>query len=52
MLEKQREVEGIVAPKPVRIAAGTQLGQIINDYEADLRGRELNPKHVRAVSVR
>jgi len=52
VLEKQREAEGIVAPKAVRVAAGTQLGELINDYEADLRGRELNPKHVRDTTTR
>jgi integrase len=52
VLEKQREAEGIVAPKAVRVAAGTQLGQLVNDYEADLRGRELNPKHVRDTTTR
>lgn len=52
VLEKQREAEGIVAPKAVRIAAGTQLGQLVDDYEADLRGRELNPKHVRDTTTR
>lgn len=52
VLEKQREAEGIVAPKAVRIAAGTQLGQLVDDCEADLRGRELNPKHVRDTTTR
>lgn len=52
VLEKQREAEGIVAPKAVRVAAGTQLGQLVNDYEADLRGRELNSKHVRDTTTR
>jgi integrase len=52
VLEKQREAEGIVAPKPIRVAAGTQLAQLVNDYEADLRGRELNPKHVRDTTHR
>jgi integrase len=52
VLEKQREAEGIVAPKAVRVAAGTQLGDLVNDYEADLRGRELSPKHVRDTTTR
>jgi integrase len=46
VVEKQREAEGIVSPKAVRIAAGTQLARLVDDYETDLRGRELNPKHV------
>jgi integrase len=52
VLEKQREAEGIVAPKAVRVAAGTQLAELVNDYEADLRGRELSPKHVRDTTTR
>jgi len=52
VLEKQREAEGIVAPKAVRVAAGTQLAELVSDYEADLRGRELNPKHVRDTTTR
>ncbi len=39
VLEKQREAEGIIAPKAVRVAAGTELGKLVGDYEADLRGR-------------
>ena len=52
VLEKQREAEGIVAPKAVRVAAGTQLADLVNDYEADLRGRELSEKHVRDTTKR
>lgn len=52
VVEKQREAEGIVAPKAVRVAAGTQLSELVNDYEADLRGRELNSKHVRDTTTR
>jgi integrase len=52
VLEKQREAEGIVAPKAVRVAAGTQLAELVNDYEADLRGRELSEKHVRDTTKR
>ena len=46
VLEKQREAEGIIAPKAVRVAAVTPLGQLVNDYESDLRGRTLAEKHV------
>jgi hypothetical protein len=52
VVEKQREAEGIVAPKAVRVAAGTQLADLVHDYQADLRGRELNPKHVRDTTTR
>jgi integrase/recombinase XerD len=52
IVEKQREAEGIVAPKAVRVAAGTQLGQLVDDYETDLRGRELKEKHVRDTTKR
>lgn len=38
VLEKQREAQGIVAPKAVRVAAATQLAQLVSDYEADLGG--------------
>lgn len=52
VIEKQREAEGIVAPKAVRVAAGTQISRLVDDYEADLRGRELKPKHVRDTTTR
>ncbi len=52
LVEKQREAEGIVSPKAVRVAAGTQLAKLVDDYEADLRGRELSPKHVRDTTTR
>ena len=52
VIEKQREAEGIVAPKAVRVAAGTQISHLVDDYEADLRGRELKPKHVRDTTTR
>src|SRR4051812_31836446 len=52
VLDKQREAEGIVAPKAVRVAAGTQLEQLVGEYESDLRGRELNPKHVHDTTTR
>ena len=46
VLEKQREEEGIIAPKAVRVAAATGLSALIDEYEADLKGRELDEKHV------
>jgi integrase len=46
VLEKQREQEGIIAPKAVRVAATTPLGDLIADYEADLLGRGLDDRHV------
>src|SRR5687767_320765 len=46
VLEKQRELEGIIAPKAVRIAATTPLGELVADYEADLLGRGLDDRHV------
>src|SRR6185312_2479325 len=52
VLEKQREVEGIVAPKAIRVAAGTQLVKLVDDYEADLTGRELDAKHVHDTTAR
>ena len=52
VVEKQREQEGIIAPKAVRVAAGTQLAKLVDDYEADLRGRELSRKHVHDTTTR
>ncbi len=46
VLEKQREQEGIIAPKAVRVAAVRALAGLIDDYEADLKGRELAEKHI------
>jgi len=39
IVEKQREQEGIIAPKVVREAAGTPLVILVDEYEADLRSR-------------
>jgi integrase len=52
VLEKQREAEGIIAPKAVRVAAGAQLGTLVEDYESDLTGRELDAKHVHDTTAR
>jgi len=46
VLETQREQEGIIAPKAVRTAAAASLGNLVNEYEADLQGRGLDGKHV------
>jgi len=46
VLEKQREQEGIIAPKAVRVAAATPLAELISDYEIDLEGRGLDDRHV------
>ncbi|MGH7997023.1 MAG: hypothetical protein ACREFX_11790, partial [Opitutaceae bacterium] len=46
VLEKQREIEGIVAPKAVRMAAAAQLTELVGEYETDLGGRGLDEKHV------
>jgi len=46
VLEKQREQEGIIAPKAVRTAAAASLGDLVNEYETDLQGRGLDGKHV------
>lgn len=45
VVEKQREQEGIIAPKTIRMAAATALGELIGDYERDLRGRGVDAKH-------
>ena len=36
VVEKQREAEGIVSPKAVRVAAGTQLGRLLGEAQAGL----------------
>ncbi len=46
VVEMQQEQEGIVAPKPVREAAGMPVAMLVDEYEADLRGRELSRRHV------
>src|SRR5215204_577843 len=46
VLEKQREQEGIIAPKAVRVAATTPLAELVADYETDLVGRGLDDRHV------
>src|SRR5688572_5558873 len=46
VLEKQREQEGIIAPKAVRVAATTPLANLIAEYEGDLLGRGLDDRHV------
>ncbi|MBI5770371.1 MAG: hypothetical protein HZA93_21525 [Verrucomicrobia bacterium] len=35
----------------MRVAAGTELGPLVTDYDAGLRGRELSPKRVRDPST-
>lgn len=52
VLEKQREREGIIAPKAVRDAAVAALGVLVADYEADLATRELAEKHVHDTTTR
>ena len=46
VLEKQREQEGIIAPKAVRTAAAASLADLVSEYETDLQGRGLDGKHV------
>ena len=52
VLEKQREQEGIIAPKAVRVAAAAALSGLLAEYEADLRGRGLAEKHVHDTMTR
>jgi len=52
VLEKQREQEGIIAPKAVRVAAAAALSRLLAEYEADLRGRGLAEKHVHDTMTR
>ncbi|MEZ5413277.1 MAG: site-specific integrase [Opitutaceae bacterium] len=46
VLEKQREREGIVAPKPVRDAAAASLADLITSYDQNLKGVGRASKHV------
>src|SRR5687767_9243851 len=46
VLEKQREQEGIIPPKAMRVAATTPLADLVADYETDLTGRGLDDRHV------
>jgi integrase len=46
VLEKQREQEGIIAPKAIRKAASASLAELLSEYESDLNGRGLDTKHV------
>ena len=52
VLEKQREAEGIISPKAVRVAASAALSSLLNDYETDLGGRGLAQKHVHDTMTR
>ncbi len=52
VLEKQREREGIIAPKSIREAAAAQLPQLVAEYERDLGGRGLAQKHVHDTCTR
>lgn len=46
IVEKQREAAGIIAPAAVREAAASPVSQLLEAYESDLTGRELNGQHV------
>ena len=50
--EKEREREGIIAPKPMREAAAATLSALVGEYEADLKGRGLKTKHVHDSTTR
>jgi len=52
VLERQREQEGIIAPKAIRMAAGAPLDRLVDDYQADLSGRGLAQKHVHDTMTR
>lgn len=46
MTTKQREAMGIIRPESIRTAASLPLSSLVADYEADLKARELNPRHI------
>ncbi len=47
VLTKQREQEGLIPQASIREAASTPLPLLVNEYEADENGRELDPKHIK-----
>lgn len=46
IVEKQREAEGLIAPSAMRRAATLSLRELVDAYAADLRRRDLAPRHV------
>lgn len=50
--EREREASGIIAPRPLRDAAGRELADHVRDYVADLEGRDLSDMHVYNVRKR
>jgi len=46
VLLKQRELEGIIPSSSIRQTASTPLPALVDNYEQDLKGRDLDPKHI------
>src|ERR1043166_2776846 len=52
VVEKQREQEGIIAPKSIRTTAVLPLDELVREYESDLQVRGLDEKHVHDTTTR
>lgn len=47
VLEAQRELEGIIAPRAIRDTSYAPMETLVSEYESDLKGRGLALTHVR-----
>ncbi|MDD3179816.1 MAG: hypothetical protein PHQ04_05620 [Opitutaceae bacterium] len=52
VLEKQREMEGLIAPRPFREAALSPISAHLADYVADLTAQERDSRHIKDTSRR
>jgi len=52
IVEKQREAEGLLAPRPIREAWTTPLPSLLVEYRGDLGARELSPAYLRDTTTR
>ena len=52
VMAKQCEAEGIIQPEAIRSAASASLMSLVSEYEADLKGRGLEKRHVHATIMR
>ncbi len=52
VIERQRELEGLIPANAMRKAAALPLVALIDEYETDLKARDLAAKHVKATTRR
>ena len=52
VLEKQREMEGMINSRAFRDAAIVPLSEHLKDYVADLKAQERDPRHIKDTSRR